>query len=154
MTAVAPIHTFFLQGKLRLMQAPTKTRRGRKAYKPTQHARELVMTLTAANLSLPEIASVVDISRTTLCEHFISELANGRARRLAETLELLRKGARRGSVAAARALLAAYGRPAGQVVGKKEQQQLAATTAAVTGDWAGDLIGFEPGQSGGDDLVN
>ena len=73
---------------------------------------------------------------------------------MAEVIELLREGARRGSVAAARALLAAYGRPAGQVMGKKEQQQLAAQTAAVSSDWAGDLVGFEPGQSGGDDLIN
>jgi hypothetical protein len=131
------------------MHAPTKTHRGRKAYKPTHRVREQVMTLAAANMTLPEIAAAVDISRTTLCQYFAAELASGRAVRLAEAIELLRKGARRGSVAAARALLAAYGRPAGQVMGKKEQQQLAAQTAAVSSDWAGDLVGFEPGQSGG-----
>ena len=136
------------------MQAPTKTGRGRKAYKPTQHVREQVMTLAAANMTLPEIAAAVDISRTTLCQYFVAELASGRAKRLAEVIELLREGARRGSVAAARALLAAYGKPAGQVIGKKEQRALAAQTAAVSSDWAGDLVGFEPGQSGGDDLIN
>jgi AcrR family transcriptional regulator len=136
------------------MHAPTKNRRGRKAYKPTHQVREQVMTLAAANMTLPEIAAAVDISRTTLCQYFVAELVCGRAKRLAEVIELLREGARHGSVAAARALLAAYGRPAGQIVGKKEQRQLAAQTAAVSSDWAGDLVGFEPGQSGGDDLIN
>src|SRR5262245_61490287 len=99
------------------MDAPTAKRRGRRAYKPTHKVRDQVMTLTAANMTLPEIAAAVDISRTTLCEYFQAELASGKAKRLSEVIELLRKGAQRGSVAAARALLAAYGRPAGQVVG-------------------------------------
>src|SRR4029450_8278135 len=136
------------------MHAPTGKHRGRKAHKPTHHVREQVMTLAAANMTLPEIAAAVNVSRTTLCQYFAAELASGRAKRLAEVIELLREGARRGSVAAARALLAAYGKPAGQVIGKKEQRALAAQTAAVSSDWAGDLVGFEPGQSGGDDLIN
>jgi len=126
------------------MDAPIGKRRGRKAYKPTQQVREQVMTLAAANMTLPEIAAAVDISRTTLCQYFQAELACGKAKRLAEVIELLRKGARRGSVAAARALLAAYGKPAGQVIGKKEQRALAAETAAISSDWAGDLVGFDP----------
>jgi hypothetical protein len=39
------------------MHAPTKNRRGRKAYKPTHQVREQVMTLAAANMTLPEIAA-------------------------------------------------------------------------------------------------
>src|SRR4029453_4632412 len=124
------------------MQAPTKTRRGRKAYKPTQHVREQVMTLAAANMTLPEIAAVVDISRTTLCQYFVAELASGRAKRLAEVIELLRAGPRRAGDGGARALLPAHGKPAGQVIGKKEQRALAAQPAAVSSDWAGDLVGF------------
>jgi len=135
------------------MDAPAAKRRGRKAYKPTRHVREQVMTLAAANMTLPEIAAAVDISRTTLCEYFQVELASGRAKRLAEVIELLRKGARRGSVAAARALLAAYGKPAGQVIGKKEQQALAARTAAISSDWKGLLVGFDPDHDRGNDLA-
>src|SRR5262245_15320679 len=143
---------YFFCREFGLMDAPAAKRRGRKAYKPTRHVREQVMTLAAANMTLPEIAAAVDISRTTLCEYFQVELASGRAKRLAEVIELLRKGARRGSVAAARALLAAYGKPAGQVIGKKEQQALAARTAAISSDWKGLLVG-ETGQDRGDDLA-
>src|SRR5262245_30848772 len=86
------------------MDTPTAKRRGRKAYKPTQHVREQVMTLAAANMTLPEIAAAVDISRTTLCEYFQAELASGRAKRLAEVIELLRKGAPGAAVSRQRGL--------------------------------------------------
>src|SRR5262249_65833 len=112
-----------------------------------------VMTLAAANMTLPEIAAAVDVSRTTLCEYFQTELACGHAKRLAEVIELLRKGARRGSVAAARALLAAYGKPASQVIGRKEQRALGAKTAALRSDWKGLLVGFDPDHDQGDDLA-
>jgi AcrR family transcriptional regulator len=110
-------------------------RRGRKPYRPTQPARELVMTLVAASMTLPEIASVLDISRPTLCAHFPAELATGRAKRLAEVIEQLRRHAKGGSVAAARSLLAVYGKPAAQPLGKKQAQELAARTAGAGTAW-------------------
>ena len=122
------------------MIQPTTNCRGQKPFKPAQRQREVVMTLAAAHLTLPEIAVAIDISRATLCRHFAVELARGRAVRLAETLELLRKHAKRGSVAAARSLLSAYGRPPGQVIGKKAQRELNARTAVIGTEWEHDLI--------------
>ena len=73
--------------------------------------RETAMTLAAAGMTLPEIAGVLEISRSTLCEHYRIELATGRVRRRAEVIEQLRKAARSGNVSAMRDLLDDFGFP-------------------------------------------
>ena len=124
------------------MHAPVQRRRRRyKVYKPTQHDRELVMSLVAARMTLPEIASVLDVSRTCLCDHFVSELATGRARRKAEVVDQLRKAARGGNVTAMRTLLDLFSDPleSGSNLGQKQRRELAARTAGDGTDWGDDL---------------
>jgi hypothetical protein len=95
--------------------APVGKRPGRRPYKPSASARERVMTYIAAGMTLPQIADALVISRTTLCKCFVAELGAGRAKRMAENIDLLRKAAKSGSVSAMRTLMALYaGQDGGQ----------------------------------------
>jgi hypothetical protein len=109
---------FFLQGT-QMLAPPSKKRPGRKAFKPAQRQREQVMTLVAARMTLPEVAAVIGISRSSLCDLFKVEIETGRAKRLAETIEQLRSAAKAGNVSAMRALLPTFGADP-QPLGKKE----------------------------------
>jgi AcrR family transcriptional regulator len=102
-----------------MLAKPDKKRPGRRPFKPTSRQRDRAMTLAAVRLSLNEIAAILNISRTSLTEHFKHELQIGRAMRLAEVVEQLRKAAKGGNVSAARALLQTFSDPELQV-GKKE----------------------------------
>jgi hypothetical protein len=92
--------------------------------------------MVAAGMTLPEIAAVLEISRSTLCEHYRIELATGRARRRAEVIEQLRKAVRSGNVSAMRTLLDLFGFPtqSGRL-GVKAQRELAAQNAGAGTEW-------------------
>jgi hypothetical protein len=123
--------------------APVGKRPGRKAYKPSASARERVMTYIAAGMTLPQIADALVIGRTTLCKCFVAELAAGRAKRMAENIDLLRKAAKSSSVSAMRTLYA--GQDGGQPkLGQKARAALAAQTAGVGTEWEGDLLPSQP----------
>jgi hypothetical protein len=128
------------------MHAPVRKRPGRKAFKPTASMREQVMTYIAANMTLPQIADALAISRTTLCKCFVAELAAGRAKRMAENIDLLRKAAKAGSVSAMRTLMALYAGPDGRQakIGQKARAALAAQTAGIGTEWEGDLLLPQP----------
>jgi hypothetical protein len=118
------------------MPAKARKRAGRRPYKPSEPMRETVMTLAAASLTLPEIAAVLEISRSALCEHYQLELATGRLRRRVETIEQLRKAARGGNVSAMRTLLDLFGSPAqGARLGAKAQRDIAAANAGAQTEW-------------------
>jgi AraC-like DNA-binding protein len=127
------------------MHAPLKKRPGRKPFRVTSAQRERVMTCVAARMTLPQIAAVVGCSRRTLCEHFTTELATGRARRILEAVELLRKAALKHNVSATKALLVYYGDPqvppegAPPRLGKKAQAMLDAQKALADSEWGDDL---------------
>jgi AcrR family transcriptional regulator len=111
----------------------------------TSAQRERVMTGAAARMTLPQIADAIGCSRRTLCEHFTTELAIGRARRILEAVELLRKAAMKHNVSATKALLVCYGDPqlppegAPPRLGKKAQAMLNAQNALADSEWADDL---------------
>jgi AcrR family transcriptional regulator len=111
----------------------------------TSAQRERVMTGAAARMTLPQIADAIGCSRRTLCEHFTTELAIGRARRILEAVELLRKAAMEHNVSATKALLVCYGDPqlppegAPPRLGKKAQAMLDAQNALADSEWADDL---------------
>jgi AcrR family transcriptional regulator len=111
----------------------------------TSAQRERVMTGAAARMTLPQIADAIGCSRRTLCEHFTTELAIGRARRILEAVELLRKAAMEHNVSATKALLVCYGDPqlppegAPPRLGKKAQAMLNAQNALADSEWADDL---------------
>jgi hypothetical protein len=117
--------------------------RGRPKFNPTRSQRDLVMTCIAASMTLPQIAHVLGICRTVLCERFRNELAAGRAVRIAENLNLLRRAALRNNVSAMRCLASLYADPDyGQAKpGKKVRAAAAAKSAAVGTPWE-DLLAF------------
>jgi AcrR family transcriptional regulator len=122
---------------------------GRPPFKPTKPMRDTVETAVAAGVSTSEIAAVLGISRTTLQSHFADELANGRARKLIQTLNLLQRAARRGSVAAMKFLVGVFSNGAPVRLGKKEAQRRAAEEALGNSEW-GDIIRI-PETNGQDD---
>lgn len=124
------------------MPATGRRRPGRKAYKPSRSMRDTVMTLAAAAMTLPEIAAVLEISRSALCEHYRVELATGRVRRRAEVIEQLRRGAKSGNVSAMRTLLDLFsGQTQSTRLGAKAQRDLAAQTAGQSSEWTSPLHG-------------
>jgi AcrR family transcriptional regulator len=127
------------------MHAPLRKRPGRKPFRVTSAQRERVMTCVAARMTLPQIADAIGCSRRTLCEHFTTELAIGRTRRILEAVELLREAALKHNVSATKALLVYYGDPqlppegAPPRLGKKAQAMLDAQNALADSEWADDL---------------
>ena len=116
---------------------------GRPSFKPTKPMRDTVETAVAAGVSTSEIAAVLGISRTTLQGHFADELANGRARKLIQTLNLLQRAARRGSVAAMKFLVNVFSNRAPVRLGKKELQKREAEIALANSEWRDILCGPE-----------
>jgi hypothetical protein len=116
-------------------------KRGRRAFKPTKPMRNRIEIGAAAGLSHNQLAAVLGISRPTLESNFVDELKNGRARKLLQTLCLLDKQAKRGSVAAMKYLVNAFSNGAPlQRLSPKEAKLQAAMEAIDNSPWR-DLIG-------------
>src|SRR5512132_571356 len=94
---------------------------GRPAFKSTKRMRDQVEIAVAAGLSHSQIATVLGISKQTLHTHLADSLKNGHARKLIQTLCLLDKQAKRGSVAAMKYLVNVYSQQATVRLGKKER---------------------------------
>lgn len=114
-------------------------RMGRPPHVPTKKSRTRVEVLVAGGMSQSEIAAALKISVPTLCEHYASELRDGRARRRAAVIEAQFRCAVEGNVAAQKAFLDHPGQADFAVpeaptkeppLGKKQQQQEAAEEVA------------------------
>jgi len=113
---------------------------GRPAFKPTKSMRNRVEIGAAAGLSHIQLAAALHISRPTLESNFDDELKNGRARKLLQTLCLLDKQAKRGSVAAMKFLVNAFNNGAPlQRLSPMEKKLQAANEAIDNSPWR-DLI--------------
>lgn len=142
-----------------------KRGRGRPAFKPTAAQRRQVSIAAAGGMRHEDIAIAMGICRDTLSKHFEAELSAGAAARRMEVLQALYVAAKKGSSSAAKAFLAAdpaFGVPplpagapapakpvaapapvAAAKLGKKDQAQADAQTAAEGTEWA-DLLGRVP----------
>jgi len=111
-------------------------------------------------MSEDAIALALGISRPTLAKHFMVELTTGAAVKKMEAIDALYMQAKKGQVAAIKAVLllgaavdpVPAGAPAGDTppapapaarLGKKEAQQVAAVGAADGTPWAGVLPGSQ-----------
>ena len=121
----------------------TNRARGRPSFQPTAANRLKVEELIAAKMSEDDVARAFGIATETLRKHFSEELKDGRARRRAEAVHLLFTAARKGNVAAAKALERITAdetpTPRPKPLGKKEQAQLDAENAGIGTDWGNDL---------------
>lgn len=84
----------------------TKRRGGRPEFAPTVAQRRQVSIGAAGGLAHDDIALALGISRGTLLKHFDAELSTAAARRRLSWIEAMDKAARKGNVAAQKALLA------------------------------------------------
>lgn len=121
--------------------------RGRPAFAPTAAQRRQVSIAAGGGMRHVDIATALGISRETLEKHFEVELAGGALARRMEVLQALHAAAKKGSSSAARAYLqheatpAVPPRPAAEPdakpapLGKKEQAQADAVTAARGTEW-------------------
>ena len=134
---------------------------GRPTFKPTAVQRRKVAAAKAGGMSEDSIALALGITRPTLANHFMAELTAGAAVKKMEAVDALFAQAKKGNVAAIKAVLllgAAIdpppqpGAPAGEGapaaapapavrLGKKEAQQVAAVSAADGTEWSGLLPG-------------
>ena len=118
---------------------------GRPAFKPTAAQRRKVTNAAAGGMAHEEIAVALGICRNTLVKHFEKELSTGAMNRRAEILDAMARTALKGNVSAQKAFLAmtptlaAPPAESEKPVGKKEQANRDATTAAAGTDWA-DLL--------------
>lgn len=124
----------------------------RKSHKPTAASRRRVEIAAGGGMTHEAIAQVLKIDAKTLRKHYEMELASGAQLKRAQVLETLFSQARKGSTSAARLYLRHEPQfePLGESavehaekpapVGKKEQANIDATTAAEGTDWD-DLIG-------------
>lgn len=125
--------------------------------------RRKVMTAKAGGMSEDSIALALGITRPTLSKHFMVELTTGAAQKRMDALDALFTQAKKGNVAAIKTVLllndaagpppkesqgAGEGTPAPAAapapamrLGKKEQAQMAAKTAADGTEWDGLLPG-------------
>lgn len=125
------------------------TKRGRPPHKPTPTTRRKVTNAAAGGMAHEEIAIALGISRNTLEKHYEKELSTGALNRRAEVLDAMARTALKGNVAAQKAFLALTPTLAAppttekaekqEKVGKKEQANRDAVTAAEGTDW-GDLL--------------
>ena len=119
------------------------------------------MTAKAGGMSEDAIALALGITRPTLNKYFMAELTTGAAQKRMDALDALFTQAKKGNVAAIKAVLLlndAAGRPPQEAqgegegkpapaaapamrLGKKEQAQIAAKTAADGTEWDGLLPG-------------
>lgn len=119
---------------------------GRPAFKPTPAQRRMVRNAAATGMSHEEIAVALDIHRHTLEKYFGDELAGGALRRQMEFRDALARAGLKGNVSALKQLLSMTPTLAAPPVepqkplGKKEQANADAHTAAAGTDWD-DLIG-------------
>lgn len=142
-----------------------KRGRGRPAFKPTAAQKRQVSIAAAGGMRHDDIAIAIGICRDTLAKHFELELSAGAAARRMEVLGALYLAAKKGSSSAAKAFLAAdpmLGVPplpatapatakaetapapvAVAKLGKKDQAQADAQTAAEGTDWEA-LLGRVP----------
>lgn len=135
------------------------SKRGRRPFKPTAAMRKKVEGWAACGMPREQIARALKQSPPTVDKHFAEELANGRAIKRAELIDMFWKNARKGNVAAQKALAAMLDRapafsaaaavagdmPASKVnraskIGKKEQAKLDAAMPPDDQEWA-ELLG-------------
>jgi DNA-binding CsgD family transcriptional regulator len=117
--------------------------RGRPSFEVTPSLQRQVEELVACGMTENEIAGAIGCSRPTLRAHFRDQLKTGRAKRRAEVVRLLFASARRGNVAAQKKLMELTATAATEAsapwprrLGKKEQAELDAQTAAEGTSWA------------------
>lgn len=128
---------------------------GRPSFKPTAVQRRKVAAAKAGGMSEDSIALALGITRPTLAKHFMVELTAGAAVKRMEAVDALFAQAKKGNVAAIKAVLllgAAIGEPSqpgaadGEKppapapavrLGKKESQAIAAVSAQDGTEWAG-----------------
>ena len=127
---------------------------GRPPFKPTAAMRQKTELLVACGMSHASIARVIGIDRGTLEKYFPEELTHGASRKRSEVVAMLWASAAKGNVTAQKRLeeitrtTDAVAEHAGQVsaavmasskqreaVGKKEQANLTAQTAAIGTPW-------------------
>jgi len=109
--------------------------------------RRKVSIAAGAGMTHEEIAIALGISRPTLAKHFEVELSEVALKRRMEVFEAMHKAALKGNVSAQRAYAATVPTFAAppeesekpEAVGKKEQANRDAVTAAEGTDW-GDLL--------------
>src|SRR5512143_3201236 len=115
-----------------------------KPFKPNKRQRDKVMLLVGSGMAEAQIASVLNVSRVTLRQHFAEELANGRALKKCENLERIEAAAKAGNVTAMKALdVILAGKdlaPAGGNVSKKKQGEEAAKNAGGEHSEWGDYL--------------
>ncbi len=118
---------------------------GRPAHQPTAATRRKVTNAAAGGMAHEEIAIALGIHRHTLVKYYEHELSTGAMSRRADVLDAMVRTALKGNVAACKALLAmspALAAPPVETekpLGKKEQANADARTAAAGTDWA-DLL--------------
>lgn len=122
-----------------------KSTPGRPAHQPTAATRRKVTNAAAGGMAHEEIAIALGIHRHTLAKYYEHELSSGAMSRRADVLDAMVRTALKGNVAAQKALLAmapALAAPPAETekpLGKKEQANADARTAAAGTDWA-DLL--------------
>jgi hypothetical protein len=118
---------------------------GRPPHQPTAATRRKVTNAAAGGMAHEEIALALGIHRHTLAKYYEHELSSGAMNRRAEVLDAMVRTALKGNVAAQKALLAmtpALAAPPAEAekpLGKKEQANADAKTAADGTEWA-DLL--------------
>lgn len=118
---------------------------GRKAFKPTAVQRRKVTNAAAGGMAHEEIAVALGICRNTLAKYFEKELSTGALGRRMEVLDAMARTALKGNVSAQKAYLAMTPTLAAPPIepekplGKKDQANADAVTAAQGTDWA-DLL--------------
>jgi hypothetical protein len=126
---------------------------GRPPFQPTEEQRRTVSIAAGGGMSHEVIAISLGIDRKTLEKHFEAELSTVAYQRRVEVIEAMHMSALKGNVSAQRAYLqlepalavppdGAEGKP--KPVGKKEQADADAKTAAANSAWR-DLL---PNQTG------
>lgn len=132
----------------------------RPTFKPTAAQRRQVAIAAGGGMSHEEISLGIGIARNTLEKHFEAELSTGAYAKRLEVLQAMHAAAKRGNMTAAKAYLAVDPKVsvppvAGAIpgktvarkvatVGKKEQAQTDAVSAANGTDWDGLLTPQAP----------
>jgi len=120
---------------------------GRPAFKPTTVQRRMVRNAAATGMSHEEIAIALEIHRHTLEKHFADDLAGGALKRQMEFRDALARAGLKGNVSALKQLMQMTPTLAAprvepekpEKLGKKDQANADAVTAAAGTDWA-DLL--------------
>lgn len=102
--------------------------------KPTPSQRRQVEIAAGSGLAHDEIATALDLSRSSLERHFANELTAGACKRRVRVIEAMYRAAMRGSASAQKAYLAMPLEPT-PAIGKKAAAQRAARTAQVGTPW-------------------